>query len=642
LVLTRLSRTQGASIVLRVADKPLPSELVSQIVDKTDGVPLFLEELTKAVLESTMLADLGDRYDYSGKVDRLAIPDNLRDSLMARLDRLIPVKEIAQIGACLGRTFSYELVRAVAPMAEAELGRALDKLSASELVFQRGTPPDAVYTFKHALVQDAAYDSLLKTKRQALHAQIAEALKNHFPAKTEVEPELLAHHYTEAGLIDTAIPYWQKAGEVAQNRVALQEAMSYYERGLDLTAHLPASKVRDTHELRLRALLGITWVTMHGYSHPQVAANLKAALALDRSLEHGDYTLRILWGLWVYTLCAGRIRESLQWADKLIARSEQTRDHRLGLAGHWAACDSHYFLGNFAQSIQHAEAVLGLYDAERDRSMADLITHDPKTIALAYRATAQWRLGYPDRAAASAEAAISHSRERKHVFDLCWVHTFLAHTLFIDSGSAEAMASALDLSERVAGDQRIPFFTEVYCPLSRAFWHVRSGRPQDAVARFEEVAPRWRAAGLEIYLPTNQTLHAESLLRCGRIDAAMQLLDEALERIARPGWEERGCLSEVLRVKAWALQETGDAQQAEALFTQALDVARAQNARSWELRAAISYARLLKAQNRVEDALTAVRSVYEWFTEGHGSGDLHEAATLLAELEAQRRSCSPE
>jgi predicted ATPase len=220
------------------------------------------------------------------------------------------------------------------------------------------------------------------------------------------------------------------------------------------------------------------------------------------------------------------------------------------------------------------------------------------------------------------------------------VHTFLAHTLFTDSGDTEAMASALDRAERVAGEQRIPFFTEVYCPFSRALEHLRSGRPQDAAAEFEEVTPRWRSAGLEIYLPTIRALHAESLLRCGRIDTAMQLLDEALERIARPGWEERGYLSEVLRVKAWALQEAGDTRQAEATFKHALDVARMQNAKSWELRTAVSYARLLKSQNRIGHALAAVQPVYEWFTEGRDSGDLREAATLLAELEAHSPGCS--
>ena len=234
IALTRLSRTQSASIVLRVAGgKPLPSDLVLQIVDKTDGVPLFLEELSKAVLESDMLIDKGDRYDYSGSVSKMAIPATLHDSLMARLDRLIPVKEIAQVGAALGREFSYELLSAVSPMQEPELSEALNKLVQSELVFRRGAPPNQTYVFKHALVQDAAYDSLLKSKRQTLHAQIAAAIRERFPQKAETEPELLAHHYAEAGQDAEAVPRWFEAAKRALSRVALAEAVGHLTNALD-------------------------------------------------------------------------------------------------------------------------------------------------------------------------------------------------------------------------------------------------------------------------------------------------------------------------------------------------------------------------------------------------------------------------
>jgi predicted ATPase len=371
---------------------------------------------------------------------------------------------------------------------------------------------------------------------------------------------------------------------------------------------------------------------LHGYTHPQILANLEPALALDQSLDGGDYTLRILWGLWVDTLCAGRIEESLVWAERLLATAEQHDNESMRLAGNWAACDSHYFLGNFARAIQHAEVILARYDAERDRHIADLIIHDPKTIALAYKAAAEWMLGYPQRSAESARAAISHSDQRRHFFDFCWVRTFLGHTAFSESSDIEAIAHALEQAEPVATEQKLVFFTDVYCPMTRAFWLLQLDRPQDAEPKFRETTASWKAAGLHIYLPCIKALHADTLRHIGNVQAALCLLDEALEQIARPGWRERGSLSNVLRIKACALQDEGDAQRAEAVFREALEVAREQDAKSWELRAATDYARLMQGQGRHEEALALVQPLYDWFTEGHETRDLREAAALLEQL----------
>jgi class 3 adenylate cyclase/tetratricopeptide (TPR) repeat protein len=633
LALTRLSRAQGASIVLGVASgKPLPADLVTQIVDKTDGVPLFLEELTKAVLESNLIIDLGDRYDYSGSVNKLTIPNTLRDSLMARLDRLIPVKEIAQIGACLGREFSYELVAAVSPMSEAQLNEALEKLTASELVFRRGSPPEAVYIFKHALVQDAAYDSLLKSKRQGLHAQIAAAIRERFPAKAETEPELLAHHYTEAGMIPTAIPYWQRAGELAQERVALQEAIRHYERGLELTSTLAPSSARDTWELQLRALLGMAWVELHGYTHPQVEASLEPALRLDQSLDHGDYTLRILWGMWVFRLCTSEFEESLVWAKRLLTRAQETDSENMRIVGHWCACNSNFFLGELLKCVDHANALLGRYDAVRHAHLADLVNHDPKTVALMYRAGAEWALGFPEQAAATAEAAILHADQRRHPFDRCWVRHFGTLFVYGPRGDLDRAAVLIAELESHATEQRLLFMNHVWVPAKRALCLVWADRYAEAFVACGNALKQWIAAGLRIALPQLQAAFAESAVGCNRPDEAISLLDEGLAHIERPGCNERYALAEVLRVKAWALQVKGRLEESEALFQQALDTARAQNAKSWELRTATSFARMLKDQGRATEAFNVLEPVYRWFTEGHDTRDLKQAAQLLAEL----------
>src|SRR3984957_1809153 len=259
--LSKLTRGQSAAMVSTLTDgKTLPGELLEQILTRTDGVPLFVEELTKSILESGELKEVGDHYDYAGPARAVTIPNTLRDSLMARLDRFMPVKEIAQIGAAIGREFSYELIEAVAPIPQAELDDSLARLSASGLAFRRGTPPDATYTFKHALVQDAAYDSLLKSRRQELHDKIARLIEAQFPNIKTTEPEVLAHHLTAAGLAEAAVPLWQAAGELALKRMTLTEGLSHLDQGLGLVFTLPRSSERDASELGLRIRLGTAWL----------------------------------------------------------------------------------------------------------------------------------------------------------------------------------------------------------------------------------------------------------------------------------------------------------------------------------------------------------------------------------------------
>ena len=313
--LSKLTRTQSAAMVSALAGgKALPAALLEQILTRTDGVPLFVEELTKSILESGELKEAGDHYEYAGSARAVTIPATLRDSLMARLDRFMPVKEIAQIGAAIGREFSYELIAAVAPMPQAQLDDALVQLSESGLAFRRGTPPDAIYTFKHALVQDAAYDSLLKSRRQELHAKIARVIEQRFPNIKTTEPEVLAHHLTAAGLAEAAIPLWQSAGELALKRMALTEAIAHLNQGLELVSTLPRSSERDASELGLRTRLGTAWMALKGWAAPEVWTSLHPALALAKSLERHDALAPILWGLMLNVLTQGRVAESLPWA----------------------------------------------------------------------------------------------------------------------------------------------------------------------------------------------------------------------------------------------------------------------------------------------------------------------------------------
>jgi predicted ATPase len=634
LTLSRLEPEQTRAIVDRVTQgRCLPEEILTQIVSKTDGIPLFVEELTKTIVESGLLTSTEAGYTLSGPLPALAIPATLRDSLMARLDRLAPIKEVAQIAACIGREFDEELLACISPLPLPELQRALQQLADSELVFKHGQPPHNSYLFKHALIQEAAYDSLLKARRTQIHGRIAAVLEEQFPDVVTAQPELVAHHFSVAGLEDRAIPYWHKAGALALRRMAAGDAIAHLDRAMGLIQQLPASPVRDAQELELRTTLGMAWIAFQGWAHPKVVSNWERAWELAQSLDRSDHSLPILWGQWMIRLGSGRNRESLPWAELMLTEGERNNRDDLRLGGHCAALNSHFFLGEFTHVVRHAQAALERYDHERHRHIADVLTLDPKTYAGAYEGLAQWMLGYPDRAVKTAEDAIEHGRGRGHPFNLGWALQFVAKHLDVYRRDPAPCAAKLDEFERLAREQRIEFFEHIAGPICRAAWQLISDRPQEAEARFRESIPRWAGVGLATDVPYFKTLHAQSAALSGQLELALKIVEEALEQIERPGWEERGFLAEALRVKGWILQLRGDAERAEAEFRASLEVSRQQQARSWELRAATSYAGLLKNQGRRREALDLLKPIYDWFTEGRSTRDHIDAAALLAGLQ---------
>ena len=423
--LSRLTRAQSGAIVDKLTQgKELPAGLLDQILNKTDGVPLYVEELTKSILESGELKAVGNHYDYAGAARSVRIPATLRDSLMARLDRFAPVKEIAQIGAAIGRAFRYEWIAAVAPMTQEALDGALTQLTESGLAFRRGTPPEATYTFKHALVQDAAYDSLLKSRRQTLHSKIAQVIEQHFPETKDTEPQVLAHHLTAASQAEAAIPLWQSAGGLALKRMALTEAISHLNKGLELVASLPHSSERDVSELELRTLLGTAWLALKGWAAPEVWTSLHPALALAKSLERNDALLPILWGLMFNVLTQGRVAESLPWAEEMLDTAKASGDADLLITGYTIACACYFFMGDLIKTLEHADMVLDLYDGKRHGHLVEILNHDPKTVVGCYASISTWMLGYPDRAIRMSDEKDAHARRRGHPFDLGFALTF--------------------------------------------------------------------------------------------------------------------------------------------------------------------------------------------------------------------------
>jgi len=410
LALNRLDRRDRAVLVAQMTGgKPLPDDVVAQIVDRTDGVPLFVEELTKSVLESGLLRAEADRYVLDGALPPFAIPTSLHDSLMARLDRLASVRLVAQMGAAIGREFPYALLRAVSRLAEDELQAALARLVASELVFQRGMPPDAVYSFKHALVQDAAHGSLLRSTRQQLHAQIAEALETHSPELIDSQPELLAQHYTEAGLVEKSVAYWGKAGHRSATRSAMAEAAAQFQKGLDQLALLSDSPERQQQELDLRSALGAALI-VKGVTTEAGHAFARARELWERLGAPSEY-LHVPYGQSRYYAHRGELDLAQRLAEDLLRVSRQRNDSGGLVLGHFSSGRTAMFAGRFAVSRSHLEAVLALHDPVSHRSLVHQAAIHPHISAQTYLGIVLFCLGFPDQALARSSAAIAAARK---------------------------------------------------------------------------------------------------------------------------------------------------------------------------------------------------------------------------------------
>jgi class 3 adenylate cyclase/tetratricopeptide (TPR) repeat protein len=630
--LSKLTRTQSAAMISAIAGrKALPAALLAQILTRTDGVPLFVEELTRSILESGELKETDDHFEYVASARAVTIPATLRDSLMARLDRFMPVKEIAQIGAAIGREFSYQLIAAVAPMPAAQLDDALARLSESGLAFRRGTPPEAVYTFKHALVQDAAYDSLLKSRKQELHGKIARVIEQHYPNIKITEPEVLAHHLTAAALAEAAIPLWQAAGELALKRMALTEAITHLSQGLSLVSALPRSSGRDARELDLRSLLGPAWQALKGWPTPEVWTSLHPALALAKSLQRHDALLPIFWGLTLNVLTQGRVAESLPWVEEMLALGKTTGDADLLIAGHSAACTSYNYVGELTKAVEHADKVLDLYDAEKHRHLADIINHDPKTQVGTHASVCIWILGYPDRGRRLNDERDAHARRRGHPFDLGWaLGTGMQE--FDHRYEHQEMRKRAEECERLGRENSLPVLWAILAPISYGLALIREGKPAKGIVPLKAGIASFEANGGKARGPIWNAFLAEGMALTGDLDRALPLIDEQIAQIERPGWEERLFYAEILRLRGWMLSLKGDLDGAERNFLASLDWARRQQAKSWELRTSTSLARLRESQGKRQEALELLAPVYGWFTEGFDSKDLLEAKSLLAEL----------
>jgi class 3 adenylate cyclase/tetratricopeptide (TPR) repeat protein len=628
--LTRLSRSQSEALVLALTGGlPLPDELLDQIVEKTDGVPLFVEELTKSLLESGVVAIEDGRYAFAGVADDVSVPDTLRDSLMARLDRLGPAQEIAQIGAVIGREFNFELVADVSSLPPDDLAQRVARLRDSGLTLQHGSLPDAVFTFKHALVHDVAYDTLLRSRRKELHGKIARALEKRWPEIAETTPELLAHHYTAAGEDEVAVRFWERAGEVALERFAMAEAVAHLSAGLALVERLPPSPERDLRELELRTLLGPPLVAVRGWAAPEVSSLLEPAITLARSLGQHQSYLPVLNGLWVHFMSAGRHATAIEWADELLATGAANEDDVLVLCGHRAAMTSNFWLGNLDQVVEHGNAITTAYDAERHWHIAARTNNDPLTADGIYRSQALWMLGFPDRAAVLCDEKDEWARRRDHPFDRCFALTVgaLAYDYRRDP---DRLLERVEEAERVGRAHHVPLMSEVMAQIVKGIAWLRAGRTADSVPQLEDSLARLLATGHRAWVPYVRAVLGEALARQGDLDAGLARIGESLDQIVVQ--DERVHLPEVLRLQGWMLWQQGSLDEAEGPLRAAVEIAREQRTRSWELRAATTLADLIDSRGNAVAALEQLQPVYETFDEGFDTPDLADAALLLQRI----------
>jgi class 3 adenylate cyclase/predicted ATPase len=625
--LNRLPPRYGAEMIAHVTGgRALPKEISEQIIDRTDGVPLFIEELTKTVVESGLLEEAGDGYAVTGSLAPLAIPTTLHGSLLARLDRLAPTREVAQIGAALGRHFSHELIGAVADMPEAQLAEALSQLVHAQLIFQHGTPPDAEYTFKHALVQDAAYGTLLLSRRRQLHARIAATLESEFPETAATEPALLARHCAEAGLVSKAAGYRLKAGRQALLREAMIEAEGQLRKGLDLVAQLPDGTDRLERELELQMALGAALIATQGYAAAAVAEVHARARQLCERLDRPSELALVLAGECVGYLHRAELVLACELSSRILDLSEARGDEAIKLQGLLSSAVSWFFRGDFDLTKTHAEQALVIHR----RRHAPVSSVDPQIRALTYSFRSLVYLGHLDQAGRLRDETLARARERMQA------HTLASVLGIALMGDAHVRAAPLLLLQRaeeldaLCAKHVFPYWQAIAVCV-RGWCLAQLGDAEQSLALITKALAGFRATGAVTVVPWFLTSLADALGRAGRPAEGLAQIEQAVAQIEQT--QERWTEADMHRTRGELLLAVGESAAAEASFEAAIIVARRQNAKIWELPATTALARLKRNRDGRIAARNLLAPVYGWFTEGRDSPILGEAKLLLDELD---------
>jgi class 3 adenylate cyclase/predicted ATPase len=624
--LSPLDREQVRHMVGELAARhALPKEVIEGVTERTGGVPLFVEEVTRLLLE---------RGEQGGTQ---AIPPTLQQSLMARLDRLGPAREVAQIGAVIGRDFSYPLLRAVSDLEDRSLQAALERLADADILLVQGLPPEADYRFKHALILDAAYENLLKSRRQVLHRRVAEALRDNIAASAAPEPELLAHHFNQAGMIEEAIEWWGKAGLHSLERSALVEAFEQLTRALDQIASLPATPVLRREEIKLQVALITPLMFLKGYAAPETKAAAERARLLieqaDASEEPSEDPLllfSVLYGFWVANYAAFNGDVVRELAAQFLALAEKQGGTVPLMLGHRLLATSLVYTGDITEGRAHYDQALALYDPATHLPLATRFAQDIRVVILCQRSLALWLLGHPEAALADAEHAVKHAREIGQAATLIYALYYGRLTHF-HCGIYAVVTAELDelitLVDEKGAEGWNGFGTSLQgCVLGLI------GKAADAVHKINSGIAASRSVGVTQSDPLRLSYLAAAHADLGQFDDARRCMGEAMNIIETA--KERWFVAEANRIAGDVALKSPkpDTAEAEAYFERALSIAREQQAKSWELRASMSMARLWRDQGKRDEARELLAPVYGWFTEGHETRDLKDAKALLGEL----------
>jgi class 3 adenylate cyclase/predicted ATPase len=640
LIINRLADHEAGAMIDRVVgDSQLSASNRQDIIERTDGIPLFVEEMTKAVLEAGS-ETAAARAIAAVPSPTLAVPASLYASLMARLDRLGgPAKELAQIAAVIGREFSHALLASVVPQPEAGLTSALDRLIAAGLLFRRSVPPHATYVFKHALVQDAAYGTLLREPRRTLHARIAETIESEFAESAESRPELLARHWTEAGVIEKAADLWGKAGQRSLAQSALVEAVEQLTRALDQIATLSATPALRREQIKLQVALANALMHVKGYAAPETKAAdeqarvlVEHAEALGETPEDPLAVFSVLYGPWATSYVAFNGDTMRELAARFMTLAEKQGATVPLMIGHRMVGLSLLSTGGIAQSRPHLDRSITLYDPTAHRTIATRFGHDNRVAASIYRSWALWMLGYPEAALADAERALKHARELGQAATLMLALCFTSLTYSL-CGSYSAANARLDENRALANEKGAALW-KAFGMLSQGCVLALTGKSSDAAQTITAGLAGYRATGSTFWTPLFMSYLAKAYAELRQFDDAWRSIDEVLTAVQAT--KETLCEAEVHRIagEIALLSPERDVTKAEAYFERALAVARQQQAKSWELRVATSLARLWRDQGKSQQARELLTLVYGWFTEGFDTRDLKEANALLDTLAA--------
>jgi serine/threonine protein kinase/predicted ATPase len=631
LALNRLTRRQAGDLIRKKSGGALSEAIIEQVYDRTGGVPLFVEEFTKMVQESSAPASATASGTPATLLPAHQIPASLQDLMNARLDRMEGEQEVAQLAATLGREFSHELLAAVAKLDEATLCAELDKLVRAEILFQKGKPPACSYTFKHALLEDALYNALVKSRRQEFHRRAAEALETGFPQIVEHRPELLAHHFTEAGLTQKGMDYWLRAGLRSKERSANVEAIGHLTKGLGLLEALEEAPERDSRELRFLTALGPAYIAARGYAAPEIGPTLQRARDLSQSLGDSRQQFGIMLGLWEWRLVRGDVRLSVDLATDGVALAESLNEPGIQMEAMFMRGATDFYRGRFANARRSYEPAIQAYDdRERTKFWSAFSGHNAGVTHRNYLALALWHLGYPDQALKLDREARELARTIGHAFSL-------GHS--IDFTAVLNIYCRLGAEVQKAAEEEQALATEQGFELWRALGILHAGAATLLHGRRDEALPlltkgysAFRATGAAVRVPTYLSVLGDAYIQSGRFEDARKALDEGL--VVAEKNDDRSHEAELHRLRGeLVLAESPEsAGAAEACFLEAIKTARSQESRAWELRAATSLARLWHRLGRSREARDALSAVYGAYTEGFATPDLVEAASLLSAL----------